>query len=316
MENLDGVTLQDKQAMKRAVHFAEEQRFSKSNQALEQTVSGLRGAIEPTEEVVEKLRKLHPPASRAPEPPPDSAPIFQPVSKKKLRAAGDRIANGSAADVFGWTGELIRLLLRDNQCGAYLAKIVGVIRDGVLPDEAREWLLASWLLALDKPGGRVRPIAGGTMLFKLAASYLIMTASAGAKTVFLKSGIQCGVFMPDGANTAAQFTQHTLDLDPDNIVIKVDFANAFNSLPRSKILSGVYEHPQLATFFRILHWAYCKPSTLLVRGKGGEVVAKIESEEGVRQGCVLGPLAFAVGTLGLLEGVKEAGSRDIEIAAF
>ena len=136
--------------------------------------------MQPTEEVVSLLRGLHPSSSEPPEEPPDVVKDL-PVTKKKLKMAAKRIANGSAADLFGWTGELLRHLALDKQTLPLLVEIVKAIRDGNVPNSAREWLLASWLVPLDKGQGKIRPIAGGTALVKLAAAYLMENVSGRVK---------------------------------------------------------------------------------------------------------------------------------------
>ena len=67
----------------------------------------------------------------------------------------------------------MRFLLRDRQTCAYISKLVEAIRDGCVGKDARQWLLLSWLIALDKGNNKVRPIAGGTAFVKLAAIYLM-----------------------------------------------------------------------------------------------------------------------------------------------
>jgi len=298
-------------ALNQVKHFGNEGRYAKASRGLAQAVSGRRGALEPTEEVVAQLKQLHPPASHTPNKPPDISPI----DNNKLKKAANKIANGSAADVFGWTGELIRQLVQDIRTRPHLAKLVCAIRDGEIPEEAREWLLASWLVPLDKGEGKVRPIAGGTILVKLTASYVMETASARAKAIFSQSGTQCGLFMKGGATAAAQFTQLSLDRDPSHISIKVDFTNAFNTIPRKFLLDQLYDIPELTPFFRLAHWAYHQPSHLLLRNAQGNIAAVLQSAEGVRQGCVLGSLTYGVATLPMLTRLKES-SKDIETLAF
>ena len=71
--------------------------------------------------------------------------------------AAKRIAIGSAADLFGWTGELLRHLALDKQALPLLVETVKAIIDGNVPNSAREWLLASWLVPLDKGQGKNPP---------------------------------------------------------------------------------------------------------------------------------------------------------------
>ena len=97
-----------KKALARFKFFAGEGRFSKASQSLTQAVQGKDGALEPTKEVIAQLRQLHPQVSQPPEDPPHGIPNL-PFNKKKFKMAANRIANGSAADLLGWTGELQRL---------------------------------------------------------------------------------------------------------------------------------------------------------------------------------------------------------------
>ena len=83
--------------------------------------------------------------------------------------------------------------------------------------------MASWLVPLDKGQGKIRPIAGGTALVKLAAAYLMENVSGRVKDLFRLSGSQYGLFMRDGATAAAHITQLNLDRNPSHIAIKIDF---------------------------------------------------------------------------------------------
>ena len=89
-------------ALNQVKHFGNEGRYAKASRGLAQAVSGRRGALEPTEEVVAQLKQLHPPASHTPNKPPDISPKHLPIDNNKLKKAANKIANGSAADVFGW----------------------------------------------------------------------------------------------------------------------------------------------------------------------------------------------------------------------
>lgn len=229
--------------------------------------------------------------------------------------AAKRIANGSAADLFGWTGELLRHLVQDKKTLPLMAEIIKAIRDGKVPDDAREWLLASWLIPLDKGEGKIRPIAGGSALVKLAAAYLMENVSERVKDTFRLSGTQYGLFMRDGTTAAAHITQLNLDRNPSHIAIKIDFANAFNTIPRKHILGQLYKHPELSAMYPLVHWAYSKPSHLMVHDDKGDLAALLQSKEGVRQGCVLGSLAFAVATLEMFTQLKKS-HKDIELVAY
>ncbi len=309
-------------ALRKAIRPASHGAMQKATQRLEALHSGLGGPCEPTEDILEQLRRLHPSPADGDDnhlPTPDhTAPLGLPVSRAGLRRAGKKIANGSAADVFGWTGELMAPLLQDKECAACLTEIARYIRDGCALGEARDWLLASWLVALDKGGSsstghKVRPIAGGTILFKLVATYLIREAAGSARNLFEAAGVQYGVLTPDGVTAAARIAQLTLDASPNHTILKTDFKNAFNLLSRRLMLQEVLSYKQLAPFHRMVHWTYSAESSLYVRGKDG-IAGVIRSRQGVRQGCVFGSLAYAVATLRIFKSLKdEAGCEVVAV---
>lgn len=301
-------------ALRKAIRPAAHGAMLKATHRLEALHSGLAGICEPTDRVVEQLRALHPDCADADLPSPHaSAPAGLPVSRAGLRRAGTKIANGSAADVFGWTGELLTPLLRDKECVSCLTVIAAHIRDGLAVGVARDWLLASWLIALDKGRDKIRPIAGGTILFKLVATYLMQDAAGAARGLFAASGVQFGVFTSDGVAAAARLAQLTLDADPTHTVLKTDFKNAFNLLSRKLMLQELFSYPQLAPFFRMIHWAYAAETALYARGKDG-VAAIVRSRQGVRQGCVFGSLAYAVATLRIFKSLKaDAGCEVVAV---
>jgi len=136
-----------------------------------------------------------------------------------------------------------------------------------------------------------------------------------AKNKFRESGTQYGLFTRGGATAAAHNTQLNLDRNPSHIAIKIDFKNAFNSIPRTHVLNELYARSEFAGLHQFAYWAYGQPSHLLVRSAQGAIAAVIQSAEGVRQGCALGSLAYGVATLTLLSKIKES-FKDIEIAAY
>ena len=144
-------------ALNQVKHFGNEGRYAKASRGLAQAVSGRRGALEPTEEVVAQLKQLHPPASHTPNKPPDISPKHLPIDGNKLKKAANKIAIGSAADVFGWTGELIRQLVRDIRTRPHLAKLVCAIRDGEIPEEAGSGCLRAGSSHSTKGRAKSRP---------------------------------------------------------------------------------------------------------------------------------------------------------------
>ena len=78
-----------------------------------------------------------------------------------------------------------------------------------------------------------------------------------------------------------------------SIALKTDFKNAFNTRKRSGILSTLFKHSQLGPIWRLSHWAYRSPSTLLGSYQG-IISDPILSAEGVKQGDVLSSFLFSL----------------------
>ena len=75
-------------------------------------------------------------------------------------------------------------------------------------------------------------------------------------------------------------------LNPEKVVLKLDFQNAFNSLRRDRLLEAVFGLAPILSHF--VHSAYSSPSTLFWGDK------TIQSAEGVQQGGPLCPLLLCL----------------------
>ena len=96
---------------------------------------------------------------------------------------------------------------------------------------------------------------------------------------------QLGVGIRGGCEAAIHSARRYLQsLSADHIMVKLDFANAFNSLHRSDMLLSVSDRlPELYAFCLS---SYSQPSFLYF---GSHVIL---SQEGPQQGDPLGPLLF------------------------
>ena len=98
---------------------------------------------------------------------------------------------------------------------------------------------------------------------------------------------QLGYGIPRGAEAAVHATRIYLhNLQPQHLILKLDFRNAFNCLHRDKMLAAVRE--MVPELYPLIHSAYSSPSSLFF----GESV--LQSSEGVQQGDPLGPLLFCL----------------------
>ena len=93
--------------------------------------------------------------------------------------------------------------------------------------------MLTWF-ALRKKAGGVRPIAVGCTLRRLAANYATMQVRE-QMGEFLQP-IQLGYGVKLGAEAAVHAARRFLgSLSSDQLLLKLDFANAFNTLPQQTI---------------------------------------------------------------------------------
>ena len=294
-QETDFLSPKQREAVKTAVRLVQQGFYKRALQALERC--GQQGVLDPTPEIVAKMERLHPKHTweslpGVPEHAPTGLPLASSTFKKGVRA----ITNGSAPDWAGWTAELIAVLARDDDCRAALKELVCLIRDGTLPERARDNMLASWLIVLPKADNGCRPIAGGTVLVKLAVSCGMITCDKAVRAIFEEHGLQFGVGLPDGCLTASRLTQLVLESEPKHIALKLDIENAFNTTSRRAFLHQLFAHASMTPLFRLLYFVYSRPSLLIVRSRTGTVVAVLRSREGFRQGCRAGSFGFALTT--------------------
>ncbi|HYC00552.1 MAG TPA: hypothetical protein VEC57_15570 [Candidatus Limnocylindrales bacterium] len=173
-----------------------------------------------------------------------------------------------------------------------LAVLVADISNGTLGDPlSKGLLLTSRLVGVPKPRGGLRPIAVGELFPKLAGLHVL--DQIGGALPALLGPVQKGVGVAGGCERGVHVLQAALELGGDDVVLgKTDIANAFNTVPRGRMLADCYAHPELAPAFRQLDWSYNEPTRLLVVDHG--VVRVVWSCEGTRQGDVLSQAAFAV----------------------
>ena len=165
-----------------------------------------------------------------------------------------------------------------------LTNLINKILSGIVPAEVLPILFGASLIALDKKGGGIRPIAIGCTLRRIVGKL-------GCRSVLQKIGSllrphQMGFGTPCGTEAIVHATRHFMSSETSGILLKLDYANAFNSVLRSQVLHVARDHvPHLYPF--ILQ-SYGSPSNLFF---GENLIA---SEEGLQQGDPLAPPLFCL----------------------
>lgn len=267
------------------------------------------GTADFSDEVIAMLDRLHPDASQPVGPVPPTA-AFIGVDADTVVECAKRMANGSAAGPSGWNGELLLALCSDEVCLDGLVCLVRDIVNGAFAGcpAVRSLLLSSRLVGLwkDDPQEsdqqdddqqaarppRIRPIAIPEAIMKLAEHVALTSVRDGMADIF--GDLQLALGYAGGVEAAIHKMVAAIQgLGSESYVMCFDAENAFNTRRRADIMREVYSYPALQPIYRMLHWSLDGGSPLLMVSRG-EVVATLSSDEGVRQGSVLGPLAYAI----------------------
>ena len=279
-------------------------------------VSGKILPFDGSRAIVELFQRLHPPAS---DPMPAlPANTLMPTAlahpEQLQEIVRKQLANGSGPGPSGWTGELIKGLMADEDCAYAVCKLVSDMCCGRLQtDRCRALLLSSRLIPLQKtnesgaPDG-MRPIAVLEAFYRLACLFALRLCNV--SDAFRESAIQFGVARPGGSERAFHRIQSQLEFGNEHTVaLSTDIENAFNSRRRAAIARSVYSDERFKCMYRLFDWSYGLPTDLLVFDRS-ERVATFSSAEGVRQGDPLASVAFALSMERHFDAAVRAGNVD------
>jgi len=109
----------------------------------------------------------------------------------------------------------------------------------IIRPEVASVFFGSRLLALNKKSGGIRPIVVDFTLRRLASKYANSFRIGRLKSYFEPH--QLGVGSSGGCEAAIHAARRYLEsLPPDHTVVKLDFANAFNTLHRYDMLQAIH----------------------------------------------------------------------------
>ena len=253
-----------------------------------------------------QLRASHPPSSLHPSQiePPDGFPSIASATASLIKIKlgpsliliGEAVAHAIRSFPAGSPGGpdgLKPIYLSDmmgcqevkHELIAVVTEFLNLLMDGICPLSIHRIIFGGRLIALNKKGGGIRPIAIGYYWRRLAAKCANNIIAARLRGYF--SPIQVGVGVKVGCEAAIHAVRRFLQDMPDEfIVAKLDFTNAFNCICRKEILRRVAE--MAPDLYKYVCLAYATESSLAFGS------FEIVSEEGVQQGDPLGPLLFCL----------------------
>ena len=171
---------------------------------------------------------------------------------------------------------------------------------GSVPSQIKHFIAGARLIALEKPNKDVRPIAIGESFRRISSKVICRACQSDVQEYF--SNIQYGN-QKRGTETIIHRINAALESLKNWCILKVDIANAFNSVKRKSFLD------QLATVFPKAYnwskWLYEEKTPLLFSN------FIIWSETGVQQGDPLGPLLFCAAIHPILEKINRECNLDI-----
>ena len=274
------------------------------------------GISTPSEEVFERLQKLHPPLKQE-IPAIDPEPEQFSITGKKVRKALFRHCSETwkSLDPFGWSTALLHLIRGVEAEGSSFfdlsAELIAKLANCQVPDTVAFLFTTGSLVALNKDSAEVRskrleegklprerPINQGSMFLKLAFDLALRSKPAqDAAQVLLP--IQQGV----GAKRGMEVISHccTAFYQKGYAVLKLDATNGFQELERAQMHRAVARRcPSLLGLFQTY---YTHDSVGLYNT--GETIKMVKVSEGCRMGCKLSSFGFALTVQDAYLGVQE-----------
>ena len=247
------------------------------------------GLAPDTDETGEKLASKHP---QAEEPP---AVLAAEGDSEPLKVSSEFNLRGvlaSFAKDVGTDGTNFRVQHLLDGCNSHLPRpvlgslrnVVNLLLSGTVNEGVRPYLAGAKLTALAKGESDIRPIAAGNVFRRIASKCVCQMGQARFRSTLGK--LQVGVACPAGAESVVHMTRDIVDrnfhVQADFVLLKVDFANAFNSIDRHKLLLQCRKlFPDLLPW---VTWCYGGQPWLF------HPTGNIQSCVGVQQGDPLGPL--------------------------
>ncbi len=176
-------------------------------------------------------------------------------------------------------------------------KVCGHIVRGHIPPTILHLFSTSWLLALEKQYGGIRPIAISEVTYCSIAYTLVIQF----KDTFIEhfNFHQFGVTTCGRCETLVHSIWTMLNLHPNWVVLQVDVCNTFNSMLRLTIFQELWTSLGfLNYFFPFVQWFYTCPSPLYysqVSRHGDFIVISLELS--IQQGDPLGGALFILAHL-------------------
>ncbi|CAI5509122.1 unnamed protein product [Closterium sp. Naga37s-1] len=215
---------------------------------ISKAVAALRATplAETTPATLAALRAKHPDAASPP------ARFVSGYTHSELRVTPDdlrellkRCPNGVGAGPSGTCFEHLKdPALASEEVLILLAQIISYLLSTFQSQAVRDLLLPSRLIALEKPGGGVRPIAMGEAILRVVAKAALRELAQTIREYFLP--VQFGVAVTGGAECIVHSVRSLLQEDESRVALQLDIENAFNSVERPAFFQALSQSSLLS----------------------------------------------------------------------
>lgn len=240
------------------------------------------------------LLDMHPSATHPPDlpTPPDSTSKVLKVDENQVHKSILSFPNGSSSGIDGISPQHLKDLISKsaNDQGKKLleniTKLVNFMLEGKVNDEILKFVYGANLCALNKKDGGLRPIAVGCVFRRLTGKLCCQAVQEKSRQYF--QPYQLGFASKRGCEAVIHATRTFIKerQTSNDILVKIDYKNAFNCVKRDILLENIKKNvPEL---YHFLWQCYASPSLLFFGNR------TISSQVGCQQGDPTGPLIFSL----------------------
>ena len=187
----------------------------------------------------------------------------------------------------------------DTQAWEAAAQVIVMFALGECSEPFLRANLGARLFALRKPNGKLRPIACGSVLRRLAARAVCAACREDIQRGCGK--LQFAVGRKAGCEHVHKSISARACARSQDVVLKFDCSNAFNSMPRQLVLDAV--QARAPALMPVASAWLCLQTDHLYWSDGGKGL-QVHASTGVDQGCPLSPGLFAIGLAPSLERIQ------------